>query len=74
MVRIVFILFFAISLISFSDNEKSPYVIILGTAQDGGAPHAACQKVCCLEKWSDSVFTKKSLVLELLILNQMMYG
>jgi hypothetical protein len=65
LVRIVFILFFAISLISFSENEESPYVIILGTAQDGGAPHAACQKVCCLDK---------SQVLELLILNQMMYG
>ena len=59
MVRIVFILFFAISLISFSGNEKSPYVIILGTAQDGGAPHAACQKVCCFEKWSDSSLHKK---------------
>ena len=59
MVRIVFILFFAISLISFSGNEKSPYVIILGTAQDGGAPQAACQKVCCFEKWSDSSLHKK---------------
>ena len=59
MVRIVFILFFAISLISFSGNEKSPYVIILGTAQDGGAPHAACQKVCCLDKWIDSSLHKK---------------
>ena len=59
LVRIVFILFFAISLISFSGNEKSPYVIILGTAQDGGAPHAACQKVCCFEKWSDSSLHKK---------------
>ena len=59
LVRIVFILFFAISLISFSGNEKSPYVIILGTAQDGGAPHAACQKVCCLDKWIDSSLHKK---------------
>ena len=53
MVRIVFILFFAISLTSFSDYEKSPYVIILGTAQDGGAPHAACEKVCCVNKWNN---------------------
>ena len=59
MVRIVFILFFAISLISFSDNEKSPYVIILGTAQDGGAPHAACQKTCCVDKWSNPNLYKK---------------
>ena len=54
--------------------KNQPYVIILGTAQDGGAPHAACQKVCCLDKWSDPIFTKKSQVLELLILNQMKSG
>ena len=59
MVRIVFILFFAISLTSFSDYEKSPYVIILGTAQDGGAPHAACEKVCCVNKWSNPNLHKK---------------
>ena len=59
MVRIVFIFFFAIGLTSFSDNEKSPYVIILGTAQDGGAPHAACQKVCCVDKWSNPNLHKK---------------
>jgi len=59
LVRKVFILFFAISLISFSDYEKSPYVIILGTAQDGGAPHAACQKVCCADKWSNPKLHKK---------------
>ena len=44
MARIVFIYFLAICLTSFSDFEKSPYVIILGTAQDGGAPHAG--KIC----------------------------
>jgi len=59
LVRIVFILFFAISLTSFSDYEKSPYVIILGTAQDGGAPHAACEKVCCVNKWSNPNLHKK---------------
>ena len=59
MVRIVFILFFAISLTSFSDYEKSPYVIILGTAQDWGAPHAACEKVCCVNKWSNPNLHKK---------------
>ena len=53
MVRLVFLTLFSISLTAFSDNQKSPYVIILGTAQDGGAPHAACEKVCCVDKWNN---------------------
>ena len=57
--RVVFIFFLAICLTSFSNYEKSPYVIILGTAQDGGAPHAACQKVCCKDKWSNPDLHKK---------------
>ena len=26
-----------------------PYVVVLGIAQDGGAPHAGCEKSCCIE-------------------------
>ena len=59
MVRVVFIFILTVSLNSFSNYEKSPYVIILGTAQDGGAPHAACQKVCCKDKWSNPNLHKK---------------
>lgn len=59
LVKLVFLLFFYISLTGFSDQEKSPYVIVLGTAQDGGAPHAACQKVCCLDKWNNPSLHKK---------------
>jgi len=25
----------------------------LGIAQDGGAPHAGCQKICCINRWGD---------------------
>ena len=28
-----------------------PYVVVLGIAQDGGAPHAGCEKSCCIELW-----------------------
>ena len=24
-----------------------PYAVVLGIAQDGGAPHAGCEKLCC---------------------------
>ena len=33
---------------------KNPYVIVLGTTQDGGAPHAGCNKKCCVKRWSNS--------------------
>ena len=33
--------------------EQDPYVVILGIAQDGGAPHAGCQKDCCATRWND---------------------
>ncbi len=30
-----------------ADYPTTPYVIVLGTAQDGGYPQAGCQKPCC---------------------------
>ena len=33
--------------------EDTPYVIVLGIAQDGGAPHTGCTKACCAERWDD---------------------
>ena len=30
---------------------QTPYVIVLGIAQDGGLPHAQCQKSCCKNLW-----------------------
>jgi len=32
---------------------EEPYVVVLGIAQDGGAPHAGCQKNCCIDRWND---------------------
>ena len=29
----------------------TPYIVILGTAQDGGYPQAGCKKECCKEAW-----------------------
>ena len=47
MKSIVFgLLFFA-----FSISEESPYIVVLGIAQDGGLPHAGCIKVCCEKLW-----------------------
>ena len=33
---------------------KTPYVIVLGTAQDAGYPHAGCKKECCKRAWEDA--------------------
>src|SRR6056300_55918 len=51
--RLVSLLFFSIFLFSFKDKDNSPYVVVLVVAQDGGAPHAACEKTCCINKWNN---------------------
>ena len=49
---ISFLLLF--SLFLFATNYSSnPHVIVLGVAQDGGAPHAGCLKECCEERWDN---------------------
>ncbi len=32
-------------------SNDSPYVVVLGIAQDGGMPHAGCEKTCCKGLW-----------------------
>jgi pyrroloquinoline quinone biosynthesis protein B len=34
--------------------DDNPYVIVLGVAQDGGAPQAGCTKACCADRWRDA--------------------
>jgi pyrroloquinoline quinone biosynthesis protein B len=46
------LLFLACFLFSFILKGQEPYIFILGTAQDGGYPQAACQKACCDKVWS----------------------
>ncbi|MEY4660251.1 MAG: hypothetical protein RLZZ42_203, partial [Bacteroidota bacterium] len=28
-------------------SSESPYLVVLGTLQDGGSPHPGCEKECC---------------------------
>ena len=30
------------------------FIYVLGTAQDGGYPHAGCKENCCNSAWKDS--------------------
>ena len=36
-----------------SAGDNSPFAVILGIAQDGGAPHAGCIKTCCENRWNN---------------------
>jgi len=49
------ILFFALAchVALEAPAETAPYLVILGVAQDGGLPHAGCQKNCCREAWKN---------------------
>lgn len=42
-------LLFLLSILLFGGSlaAQNPYVVILGTAQDGGHPQAGCEKSCC---------------------------
>ena len=35
-------------------NITAPYILVLGTAQDAGYPHAGCSKECCKRAWTDT--------------------
>ena len=49
---ISFLLLFSLFLFATNYNSN-PHVIVLGVAQDGGAPHAGCSKECCEERWDN---------------------
>jgi pyrroloquinoline quinone biosynthesis protein B len=37
----------------FTFSADSPYVVVLGIAQDGGSPQSGCEKLCCKELWQN---------------------
>ena len=38
--------------------ESSPYLVVLGIAQDAGYPQAGCQKNCCRDLWTQKIQRK----------------
>lgn len=36
-------------------SAQKPYVLVLGTAQDGGFPQAGCKKECCRLVWENKI-------------------
>jgi len=53
-------IFIILLLNSFLFSKNSPYIVILGIAQDGGAPHAGCIDICCKDLWSNNSYEKVS--------------
>ena len=49
--RACFSLLVTLLCFQFANTQTSSYVQILGIAQDGGYPHAGCQKQCCAQAW-----------------------
>ena len=39
--------------------QLTPYIVILGTAQDGGYPQAGCNKECCKEAWKNPALRRR---------------
>jgi pyrroloquinoline quinone biosynthesis protein B len=48
-------IFFFLFLFSAFTHAQSPYVAVLGIAQDGGYPQAGCKKACCKAVWEHKI-------------------
>src|SRR5262245_59094459 len=42
-----------------ADDATSPFVVVLGVAQDGGRPQAGCAKPCCTTAWTDAAARRR---------------
>ncbi|HBK67974.1 MAG TPA: pyrroloquinoline quinone biosynthesis protein PqqB [Firmicutes bacterium] len=51
---VVCLLFTGFSIWGKEKLGDDPFVVVLGTAQDVGYPHAGCKKECCLRAWKNS--------------------
>jgi len=54
--------FLFILFVGFSFSIDSPYVIVLGIAQDGGSPQSGCEKPCCKDLWNSNEKEKVSCI------------
>jgi pyrroloquinoline quinone biosynthesis protein B len=65
MIRCIsFVLLLCASLQTLAQQDH-PYVLVLGTAQDGGYPHMGCTKKCCTLAWANDSLKKNVVSLAL---------
>ena len=48
-----FLIVLCLLIAGFAETPTAPYIIVLGIAQDAGAPQAGCRKICCRDRWND---------------------
>ena len=66
MKRLVFLFAFLFAANTWAGTlPKTPYIIALGIAQDGGYPHMGCQKNCCKMAWVNTKMQKQVVSLAL---------
>jgi len=51
--RNIIVAIFLIAINCTVANSQEPYILVLGTAQDGGYPHLGCEKECCNLAWAN---------------------
>ena len=60
---IVFVIALTINCETQAQNQHQyltdrPYAVVLGIAQDGGYPHAGCERICCKDAWKTDSLRK----------------
>ena len=59
MMLLVFFISFDIFSKNINDSKShKPYAVVLGIAQDGGYPHAGCERRCCADLWKNDSLKK----------------
>ncbi len=52
-----YLFFLAIPFKTIAQHKGTPYIYILGIAQDGGYPHAGCERPACCNTRKNSFYT-----------------
>lgn len=52
---------------AFAIENSKPYILVLGTAQDGGYPHMGCKRKCCSVAWANA--SKRNYVVSLALVD-----
>ncbi|MBL17553.1 MAG: pyrroloquinoline quinone biosynthesis protein PqqB [Crocinitomicaceae bacterium] len=56
---VLIVCYLYIPFIFCGQNINSPYLLVLGTVQDAGSPHAGCGKKCCEDLFENPITSRK---------------
>ena len=60
--KLLSVSFLILSLLLGEGTSQTPYIVVLGIAQDGGIPHTNCNKKCCRDEWDKNKSEKVSCI------------